>query len=103
MEYLWLPDALLGEMGLDPAQMTAAANLITASELIDERELILGFIDEYQDATRKSHYINTFIGGVGYVASFAGPLGKGLSYVATVGGTMYPVPSAPSMKPGATP
>ncbi|MGI6344776.1 MAG: MBG domain-containing protein [Bacillota bacterium] len=81
--------ALLGEMGLDPAQMTAAANLITASELIDERELILGFIDEYQDATRKSHYINTFIGGVGYVASFAGPLGKGLSYVATVGGTMY--------------
>ncbi|MGI6358603.1 MAG: MBG domain-containing protein [Bacillota bacterium] len=81
--------ALLGEMGLDPAQLKAAANLITAPELSDERELILGFIDEYQNATRKSHYINTFIGGVGYVASFAGPLGKGLSYVTTVGGSIY--------------
>ncbi len=81
--------ALLGEMGLDPAAMRAAADLIVEDELQAERQLIIGFINEYQAATKKSHYINTFIGGVGYVASFAGPLGKGLSYVATVGGTAY--------------
>lgn len=82
-------NALLGQMGLSPADLRAAANLIVEPELLPERELIIGFIREYQAATEKSHYINTFIGGVGYVASFAGPLGKGLSYVATVGGSTY--------------
>lgn len=81
--------ALLGRMGLDPVQLRSSANLIVADELLAERDRIIGEIREYRAATEKSHYINTFMGGVSYVASFVGPVGKGLSYVVTTGGMAY--------------
>ncbi len=82
-------NALLGSMGLDPAELRASANLITEDELLPERDRILRDITEYQSATRKSHYINTLIGGVSYGSSFFGPLGKGLSYVTNAGSMAY--------------
>lgn len=78
--------ALLGRMGLDPAELKAAASRIEDSR---ERERLMGEIREYVAATSKSHYINTFMGTVSYAASFVGPVGKGLSYVVTTGGMAY--------------
>jgi hypothetical protein len=77
---------LLGRIGTDPAELRAAASAVTNP---GARARLMNEIDQYANATRKSHYINSFMGGVSYGASFFGPLGKGLSYVVTTGGQVF--------------
>ncbi len=79
-------NVLLGSIGTDPAELRAAASAVKDAT---ERARLMNEIDQYADATRKSHYINSFMGGVSYGASFFGPLGKGLSYIVTTGGQVY--------------
>jgi hypothetical protein len=46
-------------------------------------------IMEYDRARRSAHKMNTLFSGVSYGAGFAGPIGKGLSYIVSSGGMIY--------------
>lgn len=57
-------------------------NILIKSRLQEE-------IREYDRARRSSHKVSVLFGAVSYGASFAGVVGKGLSYIVSTGGMVY--------------